>query len=42
VRGLDANCKRIDYAGVESLTLHNALDDALLVKLCFEKLNTVN
>ncbi len=42
IRGLDANCQRIDYAGVESLTLHNALDDALLVKLCFEKLNALN
>jgi hypothetical protein len=42
LQGFEPNCNRADYAGVDSLTLHNALDDALLAKACYEKLKNLS
>jgi hypothetical protein len=39
LQGFDPNCSRTEYAGIDSLTLHNALDDALLAKACYKKLS---
>jgi hypothetical protein len=39
IKGLNPDCSRAEFANVDSLTLHNALDDALLAKACYEKLS---
>ncbi|MDB9494729.1 3'-5' exoribonuclease [Spirulina major CS-329] len=38
--GLDATCDRAQFAGLSTLTLHNALDDAKLAQACYHKLQS--
>ena len=39
LKNLNPDCDRIQFCGHKQLTQHNALDDALVIKLCYEKLS---
>jgi hypothetical protein len=38
IKGIDPDISREEFSGIENLAKHNALDDARIIKACYEKL----
>jgi len=38
IKGVDPDVSREEFSGIENLAKHNALDDARIIKACYEKL----
>lgn len=38
IKGVDPDVSREAFSGIENLTKHNSLDDARIIKACYEKL----
>jgi hypothetical protein len=41
IKGVDPDVSREKFSGIDNLKKHNALDDAIIIKACYDKLVTI-